>query len=135
MTPFSHSQVQPSAWIRPLILDWGCCGPCALQIGAPGYDLPGFAGGVYDLSPEQANVLIVAGRVSSPLAERLRSLHARLRSPRWVIAFGTCALSGAVFDTLPAAQIIPVDVSIPGCPPPTSALLDALARLSRRRTP
>jgi NADH-quinone oxidoreductase subunit B len=119
--------------IRPLILDLGCCGASALQIGAPGYGLPGFDGRAYDLRPEQANVLIVAGRVSPALEPFLRALHGRLAAPRWLIAYGTCAISGAVFDTLSLEQILPVDVALPGCPPHTDALRDVLARLPRRR--
>ena len=126
------------AWIdtaiRPLILGLGCCGVSALQIGAPGYGLPGFDGSAYDLDPEQTNVLIVAGRVSFMFDPFLRTLYEQLAVPKWVIAYGTCAISGAVFDTLSVDQIIPVDVAIPGCPPHTGALRDALARLPRRRT-
>ena len=122
------------AAIRPLILDLGCCGVSALQIGAPGYGLPGFDGNAYDLAPEQANVLIVAGRVSPPLEPFLRALYERLAAPRWVIAYGTCAISGAVFDTLGVDRILPVDVTLPGCPPRTDVLRDALACLRRRRT-
>jgi NADH-quinone oxidoreductase subunit B len=120
-------------WIRPLIVDLGCCGTSALGIGAPGYDLPGFDGGAYDLDPEQANVLIVAGRVSAAFAPRLRALYGQMAVPRWVIAFGTCAVSGAVFDTLRTSEVIPVDVFVGGCPPLPDALHEALARISRRR--
>jgi NADH-quinone oxidoreductase subunit B len=121
------------SWVRPYILDLGCCGTSALQIGAPGCGLPGFDGRAYDLAPEQANVLIVAGRVSLVFAPILQALFKQIAFPGWVIAYGTCAVSGAVFETLPAGQAIPVDIAVPGCPPHPNALCDALAHLSRRR--
>ena len=121
------------SWIRPTIVDLGCCGTSALQIGAPAYNLPGYDGSAYDLAPEQSNVLIVAGRISPAFAPSLRALYDRMAPPQWVIACGTCAISGAVFDTLPTEQVIPVDMWAPGCPPHPDALCDALARLSRRR--
>ena len=120
-------------WVRPLIVDLGCCGVSALAVGAPGYDVPGFDGSAYDLEPEQTNVLIVAGRVSAAFAPRLRALYGRTAAPRWVIAYGTCAISGAILNTLPTEQIIPVDILIGGCPPPPNALYEALTRISPRR--
>jgi NADH-quinone oxidoreductase subunit B len=120
-------------WIRPLIVDLGCCGVSALAIGAPRYDVLGLNGSAYDLSPEQANVSVVAGRVSPTFAPALRALHSRIAMPRWVIAYGTCAVSGAVFDTLATDQIIPVDILMGGCPPLPDTLSRALAHISRRR--
>ena len=127
--------VRIPSWVRPIIVDLGCCGASALQIGVPAYDLPGYDGSAYDLAPEQANVLIVAGRISATFAPSLRALHDRMASPQWVIAYGTCAISGAVFDTLPTEQVIPVHINVPGCPPHPDALHETLARLSRRRHP
>ena len=124
--------VQSSRTARPLVLDIGCCGTSALRIAAPGYNLPGFDGAFFDLEPDWANVLIVAGRVCHPLAPLVRSLFERLARPRWVIAYGTCAVSGAVFDTLPLSEVCPVDVCLPGCPPPADALCQALAHLPGR---
>ena len=123
------------AGVRPLILDLGCCGTSAWQIGAPEYGLPGFDGNAYDLEPEQANVLIVAGRVPRQCVPLVRSLYDRLAAPKWVIAYGVCAVSGAVFDTSAVAEIIPVDFAVGGCPPHTDTLCRVLARLPRRRKP
>lgn len=119
------------SWIRPLIVDLGCCGVFAQQVGAPGYGLPGFAGESYDLTPDQANVLIVAGRITPAFAPTLRELYNRLQAPRRVIAFGTCAVSGTVFETVPADQLIPVDVAIVDCPPLPETLAAALSEIRR----
>jgi NADH-quinone oxidoreductase subunit B len=120
-------------WIRPYIVDLGCCGTSALQVGAPGYGLPGLDGGAYALSPDQSNVLVVAGRISVGFAAALCRLHERIQRPRWVIAYGTCAISGAVFETLPTERVIPVDTLVPGCSPHPDALIDVLAHLPRWR--
>jgi NADH-quinone oxidoreductase subunit B len=121
------------SWVYPLILDLGCCGTAALHIGSPGYGLPGFEGSGYDLLPQQANVLIVAGRLSPELAPTLKMLHAQMAPPKWVIAYGLCAISGALFGTLATTDVIPVDLAVPGCPPHPQTLARALALLSRRR--
>ena len=118
-------------WIRPLIVDLGCCGVFAQQVGAPGYGLPGYTGEGYDLDPDQANVLIVAGRITPTFAPTLRDIYSRLRAPRRVIAFGTCAVSGTVFETVPTNDVIPVDVTILDCPPLPEALAAALSELQR----
>lgn len=113
------------AHLSPCILDLGCCGLTALQLGAPGHVLAGFR------PPDgRFNVLIVSGRITPPLVPWLAALYRRLGAPRWVIAFGTCAVSGAVWDTPETRQIIPVDIEIPGCPPSVQALEQALSRLS-----
>jgi NADH-quinone oxidoreductase subunit B len=126
-------RVRIPGWVRPLILDLGCCGTSALQVCTPGCSLPGFEGSAYDLDPEQANVLVVAGRVPPALVPTLQSLYDRAARPRWVIAYGTCAISGAVLETVPTERIVPVDVLLPGCPPHPAALCKALARVPRRR--
>lgn len=120
-------------WVRPLILDLGCCGPAALQIGAPGYGLPGFEGSAYDLLPEQANVLIIAGRCAPAWEPVLKNIRARLGRPGWIILFGDCASCGGIAATLPAGDLIPADVILPGCPPRPEELVAVLARLSMRR--
>jgi NADH-quinone oxidoreductase subunit B len=137
--------------IRPLVLDFGCCGVSAAGLGWPRIDAPGssvpglgdlFLGSGYDLEPEQATVLIVAGRLTRALAPLVRTTYeqmaascrrnaagrhaARYTQSAWVIAYGTCALSGAVFDTPPLEQICPVDIAVPGCPPHLDALWQAL---------
>ncbi|MBN1933165.1 MAG: hypothetical protein JW934_00795 [Anaerolineae bacterium] len=113
------------ARIRPLIADLGCCGAVACQLPV--------SARCAELAPSEANTLIVAGRVTAAFAPVLREFYAQLAAPRWVIAVGTCALAGDMFDTIPAAEVIPVDVSLPGCPPSLDALCAVLASLPRRR--
>ena len=113
--------------IRPLILDLGCCGLSALQANAWQDDLPPVG------EPGQANLLIVAGRLSPALSPFLNVLYQQLARPKWVIAYGTCAASGALFDTIPADHVIPVNICIAGCPPHPDTLRDALTTLARQR--
>jgi NADH-quinone oxidoreductase subunit B len=147
--------------IRPLILDFGCCGVSAANLGWPRTDAPSpsvptlehlVLGSSYDLDPERATVLIVAGRLTHALAPLVRTIYEQLaassgqkttarRSAKrtlsaWVIAYGTCAISGAVFDTPRLGQICPVDLIVPGCPPHPDALWQALLsiRCGRERS-
>ena len=98
----------------------------------PGYDL-GRMGArlVYDAS--QADVLVVAGRVTRALAPDLRRLYDSMHEPRGVIAFGSCACTGGAWgsEEVPggADVVIPVDSYVPGCPPPPEALVSALTRV------
>lgn len=116
------------ARIRPLIVDWGCCSEIVHLLLSR---LPVDARCV-ELSPHEANTLIVTGRITIALAPVLRDLYDRLGKPRRVIALGTCACSGEMLDTLPAAEVIPVDLALPGCPPSPEALADSLRTLWRR---
>lgn len=112
---------------RPLILDLGCCGLSALQAKAWEKDLPS----VSELG--QANLLIVAGRFPPAFGPFLRTVYEQLARPKWVLAYGTCAASGALFDTVPLDQVIPVDMWIAGCPPHPATLRDVLTVLARQR--
>jgi NADH-quinone oxidoreductase subunit B len=86
-------------------------------------------------SPRQADVLIVAGRVSLKMAPVLRRAYDEMLEPRWVMAFGVCASSGGAFDTYAVApgigHLVPVDVYVPGCPPTPGDLVDGLELLQR----
>ncbi len=128
-----RSQIAPR--LRPLVLDLGCCGMSALQLAAPTYALPGDDGRWYDLAPSQANVLIVAGRITPACSALVEALYSQMAAPRWVIACGACAASGTLLDTVPASDLLPVDLEVPGCPPHPDNLYHALARLSVRRCP
>ena len=114
---------------RPLILDLGCCSLSAVQASVWEPKLP-----ITSINtPHQANLLIVAGRLLTTYCPILDKVYEQLAKPKWVIAYGTCASSGAVFDTLPVEQIIPVDLFVAGCPPHPATLGDALATLNQLR--
>ena len=118
--------------LSPLPLAGSCCAQPGVGVG-PEFDPDEFGGGIAQYAPAHADLLIVSGAVAPARAEVLRSIHAEMASPRWVVAFGNCACSGGAFaDYAPQAElalILPVDIFIPGCPPRSEALLDGLAKL------
>ncbi|CAN5903157.1 hypothetical protein BH20ACT6_BH20ACT6_06870 [soil metagenome] len=87
--------------------------------------------------PEEADVLVVSGTVTDALAPAVLATWERMRRPRHVVSFGSCANSGGPYwdsycVTKGVDQVLPVDVYVPGCPPRPEALLDGLARLRRQ---
>lgn len=84
-------------------------------------------------NPWQADLLIVAGPVNFKQIELLQRAYAEMLAPRWVMAIGTCALTGAGFHSgivsRNIAEIVPVDILIPGCPPSLADLQEGFQRL------
>jgi NADH-quinone oxidoreductase subunit B len=88
---------------------------------------------VFRASPRQADLMIVAGRVSQKMAPVVRQIYDQMPNPKWVIAMGVCASSGGMFNNYAIVQgvdhIIPVDIYLPGCPPRPEMLFDAILKL------
>jgi len=117
-------------------IDAGSCNGCELEIHAinnPVYDAERF-GLKFVASPRHADVLLVTGPVTWNMREALlRAWHAT-PEPKWVVALGDCAVNCGVFAGSPAvagplADILPVDLHVPGCPPAPLAILKALLAL------
>ncbi len=121
-----------SPWIY--CLNAGSCNGCDIEIAAslsPRYD-PEQIGTLRQGSPKHADILLVTGPLTLRTQEALRDIWAQIPRPRAVMAIGSCPASGNVFGGSPTvvgalAQVIPVDVYVPGCPPrPQSILLGCL---------
>lgn len=117
-------------------VDAGSCNGCELEIhavNAPTYDLERF-GIKFVASPRHADVLLVTGPVSLNMAEALRRTVEAAPQPRWVVAMGDCAVDGGCFAGSyavagGAAAVVPVDMTIPGCPPTPADILSGLLAL------
>lgn len=85
------------------------------------------------VSARAADLLIVAGSITRRQGPLLLALYERLLEPRWVIAWGACAISGGAYANYATihglGRLIPVDLVVPGCPPAPTALRAALAQL------
>jgi NADH-quinone oxidoreductase subunit B len=114
----------------PLRVATSCCGMSMMHGGDP-YELLG--SGPPAVSSRAADLLIVAGTVSRRQAPLLLEIYERMLEPRWVIAWGACAISGGAYDNYATisglGSILPVDLVVPGCPPAPVALREALEML------
>src|SRR5215217_7684094 len=123
-----------SLW--PATFGLACCAIEMMTTGAPRYDLARFGMEVFRASPRQADLMIVAGRVSNKMAPVLRQIYDQMANPKWVIAMGVCASSGGMFNNYAIVQgvdhIVPVDIYLPGCPPRPEMLLDAILKLQKQ---
>ena len=121
-----------SLW--PATFGLACCAIEMMAVGsAAKYDIARFGGEVFRASPRQADLMIVAGRVSNKMAPVLRQIYDQMSAPKWVLAMGACASSGGMFNNYAIVQgvdhVVPVDIYLPGCPPRPEMLLDAILKL------
>ena len=120
-----------SLW--PATFGLACCAIEMMAAGGPRYDIARFGMEVFRASPRQADLMIVAGRVSQKMAPVLRQIYDQMPGPKWVIAMGVCASSGGMFNNYAIVQgvdhVVPVDIYLPGCPPRPEMLFDAILKL------
>jgi NADH-quinone oxidoreductase subunit B len=120
-----------SLW--PATFGLACCAIEMMTTGAPRFDLARFGMEVFRASPRQADLMIVAGRVSQKMAPVLRQIYDQMVEPKWVLAMGVCASSGGMFNNYAIVQgvdhVVPVDIYLPGCPPRPEMLINAILML------
>ena len=119
--------------VMPATFGLACCAIEMMATGAAHYDLSRFGMEVFRASPRQADIMIVAGRVSQKMAPVLRQVYDQMMEPKWVISMGVCASSGGMFNNYAIVQgvdqVVPVDVYAPGCPPTPETLIHAIETL------
>ncbi len=120
-----------SVW--PATFGLACCALEMMATGAAHYDLARYGMEVFRASPRQADLMIVAGRVSQKMAPVLRQVYDQMVEPKWVISMGVCASTGGMFNNYALVQgvdqVVPVDVYVPGCPPGPETLMHGILTL------
>lgn len=129
-----------SPWV--IHFNSGSCNGCDIEILAtltPRYDLERF-GVKLKGSPRHADILICTGPVTRQARERLLRVYGQMHEPKFVVAVGSCALSGGAFQGCynimgGIDRVLPVNAYIPGCPPRPEAIIDGVIKLLRSLLP
>ena len=113
-----------------------CCAIEMRAAGAPRFDLGRWGMEIFRASPRQADLMIVAGRVSQKMAPVLRQIYDQMAEPKYVLAMGVCASSGGMFNNYAILQgvdhVVPVDMYLPGCPPRPEMLMHGILTLQEK---
>ena len=121
--------------IWPMPFATACCGIELMAAASSRYDLARFGAEVFRFSPRQADLMIVAGRISIKMMPVLQRIYLQMTEPKWVISMGACASTGGVFDTYAVVQgidqFLPVDVYVPGCPPRPEMLIEGIMAIQQ----
>ncbi len=122
--------------MMPLGFGLASCAIEMMSTQASNYDLSRFGMELMRPSPRQADMIIVAGRVTRKMAPVLRRLYDRMPDPKCVLAMGDCASCGGVFNNYAIVQgvdeIVPVDVYVAGCPPRPEQLIHGIMTLHEK---
>ncbi|NIR86771.1 NADH-quinone oxidoreductase subunit B family protein [Candidatus Bathyarchaeota archaeon] len=126
-----------SPWV--LHFNSGSCNGCDIEIvasRAPKFDLERF-GILVKGSPRHADIMAVTGPVTRQAKSRLLRIYEQMPMPKYVMAIGSCAISGAPFNGSYSIhegvdRVIPVDVYVGGCPPRPEAIIQGMLRLTEK---
>jgi NADH-quinone oxidoreductase subunit B len=124
-----------SLW--PVISFPACCAFEFITAEASRFDLSRFGMEIVRASPRQADLLITAGTLTWKMAPQVKRIYDQMAEPKWVIAMGSCGISGGIFassyNVVPGYRsIFPIDVYVPGCPPRPEALIHGIQMLQKK---
>jgi len=129
------------AWARsnsffPLGFGLACCAMEQFHAAGPRMDIARFGYEAFRASPRQADLIILAGRVSIKMAPIIRRLYEQMLEPKWVMAMGACSSTGGMFANYAILQgvdkIVPVDIYVPGCPPRPEAVIEGVMNIQKK---
>jgi len=135
MEKFLNYSRASSVWY--MIFGLACCAIEMMATGASRYDFDRY-GMIFRATPRQSDMMFISGTITLKMAPRIRRLWEQLAEPRYIIAMGSCAISGGGFyyDAYSVLKgidkILPVDVYVPGCPPRPEALMYACLKLQEK---
>jgi NADH-quinone oxidoreductase subunit B len=120
-----------SVW--PVTFGLACCSIEMMSTGTNRFDISRIGMEVFRASPRNADLMIVAGRLSQKMAPVARQVYDQMAEPKWVLSMGVCASTGGMFNNYAIVQgvdhVLPVDIYLPGCPPRPEMLIHALLAL------
>jgi NADH-quinone oxidoreductase subunit B len=123
-----------SLW--PMTFGLACCAIEMMAAVSSRYDMDRYGAGVFRASPRQSDLMIVAGTVCRRMAPVIRKIYDQMPEPKYVIAMGSCATSGNIYNSYAVVQgvdrFVPVDIYVPGCPPTPEALFDGILKLQQK---
>lgn len=123
-----------SLWVFPMATS--CCGIELMATATARVDVDRM-GSIMRGTPRQCDVMVVAGTITVKMAPRVKKLWDQMPEPKWVLAMGSCAISGDfyrdIYSVVPGIDtFLPVDVYVPGCPPNPEQLMAGLMRLQEK---